>query len=404
MLIALSLLNMMGMSMLIPVMPFVVQQYLPAGGNMALWVGILESINAVCAFLVAPVLGGLSDRIGRRWIIIGSAFGAALGYAVFGIGGALWVLVVGRIVQGLTSGDMPALFAYAADITKPEERAKRFGLLGALFGIGMMVGPGLGGLLAAIDLQAPVFAAAGLSLVAAILGVFLLPESLAAHNRKSSIELSELNVFTAMRSAFKRTDLRGLLIAYVLVTIPFVVFSNNIGVAAYDAVGWSATQVGLLVSVIGVLDIVIQGGLLGLLLPRIGERAVVVSGIVTQAVGCLGIAIVAQGLPVAAVMAAGALIMASGQGFAQATTDALLSTSVSEAEQGWLAGVLQSLATGCQMLAPVLAGLVYSGLGHAVPYWAGLVMILAAALVFARTKTSTPGAPEDAARTSLPVA
>jgi len=120
------MLNVLGMGIIFPVLPFITLRYV-SGGSLALWVGVLESVNAFCAFLVAPFLGGLSDRIGRRPILILGAFGAALGYVLFGIGGALWVLIVGRIIQGLTAGDMPALFAYVADITPAGDRAKRLG-------------------------------------------------------------------------------------------------------------------------------------------------------------------------------------------------------------------------------------------------------------------------------------
>ena len=186
--VALTMLNVLGMGIIFPVLPFITLRYV-SGGSLALWVGVLESVNAFCAFLVAPFLGGLSDRIGRRPILILGAFGAALGYVLFGIGGALWVLIVGRIIQGLTAGDMPALFAYVADITPAGDRAKRYGFLGALSGIGFMVGPALGGLLAKISLSAPIFATAAVAALVGVISLVILPESLAAENRSSKLSL-----------------------------------------------------------------------------------------------------------------------------------------------------------------------------------------------------------------------
>ncbi|MET0861891.1 MAG: MFS transporter, partial [Microbacterium sp.] len=187
MLIVLTMLTVIGMTVVLPVLPFVVLQYVGNESDLAIWVGVLEAINGLCAFLVAPFLGRLSDRFGRRPVIIAAAFGAAFAMTLFGIGGALWVLVLARAIQGLTAGDMPALFAYLADITPPEERARRFGILGALSGIGMMIGPALGGLLAAVSIDLPVFLTAGVSLTVAILSIFLLPESLRPGNRIASI-------------------------------------------------------------------------------------------------------------------------------------------------------------------------------------------------------------------------
>ncbi len=177
MLIVLTMLTVIGMTVVLPVLPFVVLQYVSHESDLAIWVGVLEAVNGLCAFLAAPFLGRLSDRFGRRPVIIVAAFGAAFSMALFGIGGAIWVLVLARVIQGLTAGDLPALFAYLADITPPEQRAKRFGLLGALSGIGTMIGPGIGGLLAAVSLQLPVFLTAAVALTIAILSIFLLPRA-----------------------------------------------------------------------------------------------------------------------------------------------------------------------------------------------------------------------------------
>lgn len=395
-LVAITLLNSAGMSVVFPVLPFVTLRFVPDEASLAIWVGVLESVNALCAFLVAPFLGALSDRIGRRPIVIIGAFGAALGYALFGIAGALWVLVLARVIQGLTAGDMPALFAYLADITPAEDRAKRFGLLGALSGIGFMVGPAVGGLLATVSLEAPVFATAAVAVLIGLLSIFVLPESLAEENRSPKLVVTGLHPFKAISDAFSRKSLRPLLIGFTLITVPFVFFSSNISVVALDAVGWGPTQIGLLLAAIGVLDIVVQGGLLGILLPRIGERGIVVAGVVGQAIGCLGIALAASVLPLPWVLAAAALVLASGQGGMTAALDGMMSGVVGADEQGWFAGSVSSLTSALQMISPLLAGWMYGALGHSSLYWVGFVMIVLAGVVFTRSVPSRTSAVAEA--------
>lgn len=389
MLVVLTMLTTAGMTVVLPVLPFVVLRYVPHS-HLALWVGVLEAVNGLCTFLVAPLLGALSDRIGRRPIIVVAAFGAAVGYLLFGIGGALWVLVLGRIVQGATAGDLPALFAYLADITPPEQRARRFGLLGALSGIGTMVGPALGGLLAAVNVDFPVFVTAAIAAVIGVISLVLLPESLPAERRTRTVRLGDLHPLRVLTGAFARPELRGLLVGIVLVTVPFSFFVNNFSVLALDSLTWTPTRIGLLTAVVGVVDIVIQGGLLGLLLRRHGERGVLLGGIVTQAVGMLCLAVVASVLAQPWLFVIGTLVLAAGQGAAQATMDGVASNAVDGDEQGWLAGAIQSITAGVGVVAPLLAGALYASINHAAPYAVGLVMMAAAVLVLARARVASP--------------
>jgi len=390
MLIVITMLTMAGMTVVLPVLPFVVKQYVPDHGSLAVWVGLLETVNALCAFLVAPLMGRLSDRYGRRPVIIVAAFGAVIGYLLFGIGGSIWMLLLGRIVQGLTAGDLPALFAYLADITPPEKRAQRFGLLGALTGIGTMIGPALGGLLASISVQAPVFVTAAIALVIAVLSIFVLPESLKPANRSARLEVRDIHPFSAFKDVFARRELRGLILGLILTAVPFGFFVNNFSVLALDSLGWNATFIGFTTAAVGIIDIVIQGVLLGVLLPRIGERGVVVAGIVAQALGLLALAIVGSVFAQPLVFVVGTLVLAAGQGAATATMDGILSNSVGDDEQGWLAGATSSLQSAVGMVAPLVAGGLYATIAHSAPYWLGLVMMAAAAVVLARAKFASP--------------
>ena len=384
MLVVLTMLTVIGMTVVLPVLPFVVLQYLGDERDLATWVGVLEAINGLCAFLVAPFLGRLSDRFGRRPVIIAAAFGGALSMALFGVGGALWVLVLARVIQGLTAGDLPALFAYLADITPPEKRAQRFGLLGALSGIGMMIGPAVGGLLAAVSLQLPVFLTAAVGLTIAILSIFLLPESLQSQNRAKAITLRQVQPFAVFKDAFGRKELRALLIGFGLLALPFGFFVNNFSVLALDSIHWGPTQIGLLTAGVGIIDILIQGVLLAILLPRMGERGVIVSGIVTQMVGLAGLALVASILAQPWVFIVGALLLAAGQGASQAAMDGAMSNAVGDDEQGWLGGATQSLNAAMSTVAPLLAAALYTLVSHAAPYWLGVALMAVAAIVVMR--------------------
>jgi len=384
MLIVLTMLTVIGMTVILPVLPFVVLRSVGDENQLAIWVGILESINGLCAFLVAPFLGRLSDRFGRRPIIVAAAFGAAIAMTLFGIGGALWILVLARAIQGFTAGDLPALFAYLADITPPEQRARRFGILGALSGIGMMIGPAVGGLLAAVSLTLPIFITAGVALTVAVLSIFLLPESLKPQNRISAITVRDAMPFTVFTTAFRRRELRGLLIGFALLALPFGFFVNNFSVLALDAIQWGPTAIGLLTASVGIVDILIQGVLLGVLLPRIGERGVIVGGIAAQAVGLVSLALVASLFAQPWVFIVGALLLAAGQGASQAAMDGAMSNAVGDDEQGWLGGVSQSLNAAMSTVAPLIAAALYATASHAAPYWLGAAILVVAAIVVGR--------------------
>jgi len=180
-----AFLSVMGIGIVIPVLPFIVQKYMPGASNeaIALNVALMLSLYSVCQFFAAPPLGALSDRYGRRPILLFCLLGSAIGYLLFGIGGSLTILFIGRIIDGLTGGDISTIFAYIADITKPQDRGKIFGIIGATVGVGFMLGPSIGGFVSLINLSAPFYLAAGLTLLSMIFGYFVLPESLKKENR-----------------------------------------------------------------------------------------------------------------------------------------------------------------------------------------------------------------------------
>lgn len=375
-----------GMTILFPVIPFITRQYVSDPSVLALWVGILSSAYALCAFFSAPFLGKLSDRVGRRPVLVISLFGSVVGYVLFGIGGAIWVLVLSRVIDGLTAGNTSTIFAYVADVTPPEERASRYGLLGAIGGIGFMVGPALGGLLTNFGLAVPVFFTAGITAFIALLSIFLLPETLAPENRskKMTLSLGEILPFRSISNAFKRVEVRPLLFVFILAAIPNVFFETNVNVLGIDAVGWGPIQIGLLISAVGVLDIIVKGVLLRVFLKWIGERGVVLAGLAGMTIGCAALALVAGFLPVVWLIVAGGLLLPGAEGGMQAALRGLLSNAVAPDEQGWISGSRESLSSAIAVLAPLMGGWIYSEVGHATPYWIGVVLILTAIFIGAR--------------------
>lgn len=189
-----------GFSIIMPVVPFLVQPYISNPGEQAIVVTLLTSVYAVCVFFAAPALGALSDKYGRRPLLLVCLLGSAIGYLVFGIGGALWVLFVGRIIEGITGGSIGTIFAYFADIIPPEQRTKYFGWVSAVVGVGTVIGPTLGGLLAKFGYSVPMYFGAIITLLNVVYGFFFMPESLDKNNRLKEITLVRLNPFTQLAS------------------------------------------------------------------------------------------------------------------------------------------------------------------------------------------------------------
>src|SRR6478736_1026923 len=184
--IGLTVLNAVGMTIVLPLFPFLIGSYVPEA-RVAVVLSALVSVFALCQFLAAPLFGALSDRYGRKPILIISLLGSVVGYALLGIGGALWILFLGRIIDGLTAGNQSALFAYIADSTEPQERGQWYGYLGGAIGVGFMIGPAIGGLLGSTSITLPFFVTAGITLLSVILTAALVPESLPPEKRTTHL-------------------------------------------------------------------------------------------------------------------------------------------------------------------------------------------------------------------------
>lgn len=373
-----AVLDLLGLTLLMPVIPFLVRQY-EAG---AFYVTLMTVIYAAAQFLAAPLLGRLSDRYGRKPVLLICLFGSAIGYFLFGLGGALWVLLLSRLIDGVTGGNMSIVSAYIADVTPPEERAKNFGLIGMAFGIGFVFGPALGGALSQLSLAAPAFAAGILSLLAVLAGLIVLPESLPPARRATGrITAEDINPVASIWIMLRRSSLGILMLVFSLFTFAFDGINNIGGVFAIDKFAVSPLALSLLFVLIGVALGAAQG-MIGKLTPHFGEKRLAIVGFSVMA-----IAQVATFLAPAYWLWFPLQALASvAAGFIFPTMGAMIANSVSLDEQGQVSGVSTSLNGLMAALGPLAAGIAYDQVMPGAPYWVGAALFVIAALMLLRMK------------------
>ncbi|EYB66581.1 major facilitator superfamily transporter [Deinococcus phoenicis] len=366
-----------GLSLVFPVLPFIVAKYVPQVSQQAAMIGLLGAAYAFLSFFSAPVLGALSDAYGRRPILILSLLGSALGYLVFGIGGSLWVLFLGRIIDGLCAGGLGALFGYVADTTPEESRGKVFGQIGATVGAGFIIGPALGGLASHLSLSAPMFLAAGVCLLNVLWGLFVLPESLPAERRRTHFDASHLNPLRQLSGALSYPAVRRLITVSVLFALPMSVMQVTVVLLGRDTLGWGAAQTSTLFILIGASDIVGQGVILPFLLRLFKERGVAVLGLGLGTLGMLGLALLSI-FPHAALMYGSALAFALGEGIFNASQNALISIATPAEAQGQVQGGAEAFSSLAQIAGPLGGGQLYSRLGPGATYGTVAALGLAA--------------------------
>ncbi|HXR64495.1 MAG TPA: MFS transporter [Ktedonobacteraceae bacterium] len=376
-LIIVTLLNTMGMTIVGPVVPFMTLQHLNNPGDLAVVVAWLVSIYGVCQMIAAPGLGLLSDRFGRRPVLFVCLLGSAAGYLMFGLGGAIWVFFLSRIIDGLTGGNFSVLFAYIADITEPEERGKYFGLVGGFSGIGFILGPAIGGLLAGISYSAPFLAGTGVILLTLVWGFFFLPESLSKEHRVYTIRVRDLNPLSQIGSLFALANLRWLLVAAFLYGFPFAILQANLTILLKDSLGWDATAAGLVATVVGVVDILVQGLLVGKMLKIFGDIKLGIGGLALVAVSYVLMGLVSViASPVLVVV--GVVLFAGAGGLVENALRGLTSRLAGPRQQGLVGGAGQSMQSLAMILGPLVGGLLYAQFGHGTPYWFGALVIVLA--------------------------
>lgn len=390
------LIDVLSFGVIIPVLPHLVEQF--TGGDLASaarWVGIFGMTFAAVQFLSTPVQGALSDRFGRRPVILVSCLGLGLDFIVMALAASLPVLLLARIISGVASASFTTANAYIADVTPPEKRAKSYGMIGAAFGLGFVVGPMIGGWLGGIDLRAPFWFAAGLALLNFLYGLFVLPESLPPERRSARFELAHANPFGSMLLLRRYPQVFGLAAVVMLANLAHYVYPSIFVLFADYRFGWGPREVGWVLAAVGVMSIIVNAGLVGRVVRALGERRTLLLGL---GCGVTGFAIYAfagtpwlflAGLPVSALWA-----------LASPASQALITREVGPEVQGRIQGALMSLVSLAGIVGPLLFANVFALFisDHAPVEMPGAPWLLAALLLGAAFvvgwRVARPAAPQ----------
>ena len=353
------LVDILGYTIILPLLPF----YSERLGASPFVVGLLISTYAICQLVSGPIIGKLSDRAGRRPLLIVSQIGTLVGFLILSQATTLWVIFLSRIIDGLTAGNLSLAQAYIADVTEPHKRAQSFGIIGIAFGLGFLAGPAISGFLAGFGYAYPIYAAALLSATSIICTWTLLPRATPGHAGGSSDNPGPggrrlgLLEWSAYIEYFRRPGLRELLLEFFLFALCFSSFTSGFALFSERRFTWhdhpfSAKQVGYIFAYAGFLGVILQGGLIGRLVKWLGEPKLVKSGFLCTAIGygMLGfIYRIPQLLGITAVAS-------YGTGVLRPAVTSLITQKASKREQGVVLGLTQSLTSVAQIVAPLLSG------------------------------------------------
>ena len=349
-----AVLDILSMGLVIPVLPSLIEEFAGSDASAGIWNGAFVAMWAGMQFLASPVIGSLSDRYGRRPVILLSCAGLALDWMLMALAPNLWWLAVGRILGGLTSSSFTAIYAYMADITEPKNRARAYGLIGAAFSGGFVLGPVVGGFLGEIGPRAPFWAAAALSAMAFVYGLFILPESLPVEKRMN-FSWRRANPLGAMTLLLRHPELKGLAGVNFLLYFSHHVFSAIFVLYAMHRYGWGPREVGLLLAGVGLVDMVMQGVVIGPVTKRLGDRPTMILGLFGGAFGMAMMGWAPSGWWFALAMLPNSL-----WGLAMPTLQALMTRRVGDDEQGQLQGANNSVASIAGVASPLFFGWIYS--------------------------------------------
>ncbi|MBT3238361.1 MAG: MFS transporter [Rhodospirillaceae bacterium] len=378
--------DLVGFGLIIPLLPFYAEHFQAS----PMVVGFVMAVYSLAQFIAAPFWGRTSDRIGRRPVLLVTLAGGAVSYVMLGFADSLWLLIGARVLGGFMAGNISTAFAYVADITTPENRAKGMGTVGAAFGLGFIAGPAIGGILAGpdplnADFLTPSLVAAGLSLTALIMAFMLLKESLPEDVRQKLADTPPKKRSEQFRAALAKPNV-GLLIGLsFLATFVFAGMETTFAMWSERKFHWGPQQNGYLFAYVGLLVALIQGGLVGRLVRRFGEANLIVQGAVALAIGMLLIPF-SDGLPMLLIAMA---IVAYGFGIITPSMNSLISLQVGPGEQGGVMGVTRSATTMARVLGPAWAGTMFMVLGKDWPYFGGAIIMVVVVYLGIRAARST---------------
>jgi MFS transporter, DHA1 family, tetracycline resistance protein len=347
--------DVLALGIIIPVLPKLVEDFLRGDtARAAEFFGLFGTVWALMQFIFSPVLGALSDRYGRRPVILISCFGLGLDYILMALAPTLWWLFAGRVISGITAASYPTAGAYIADVTPPEKRAAGFGMIGAAWGVGFVMGPALGGLLGEVNPRLPFWVAAGLTLLNALYGLFVLPESLAPENRKA-FSLRRANPVGSLALLRSHPELLGLSLVNFTYMLAHQVLPSVFVLYTSFRYGWSERATGLSLAFIGVFNIVVQAGLVKRIVARFGERRALFAGLLC---GCAGYAI--YGLAPVGIAFLSAMPVFAFMGLVGPSAQGLMTRHVGPSEQGQLQGANSSIIGITGLIGPGLFTLTFA--------------------------------------------
>jgi DHA1 family tetracycline resistance protein-like MFS transporter len=350
------LLDMLALGVIVPVLPTLVTTFQHGDtAKAAETIGLYATVWALMQFVFSPVLGLLSDRFGRRPVILLSNLGLALDYVVMALAPTLAWLFLGRVFSGITSASVPTAIAYMTDVTPPEDRARSFGFIGAAFGLGFVVGPALGGWLGMQNPRLPFWVAGAMSFANALWGLFVLPESLPKERRRTRLDLSTANPLGTLALLKRHRELFGLACVNFLGWVAHEVYPVIFVLYAGYRYGWNERTVGSVLALVGAIGIVVSAGLVGPAVKALGERRTLLLGTL---LGAAGFALYGWA-PTAGLFLA-ALPVSGLWGLAGPASQALMSRRVSPSEQGELQGALGSVRSVAMLVAPSIFSLTFA--------------------------------------------
>jgi DHA1 family tetracycline resistance protein-like MFS transporter len=359
--------DLLGFSLILPLLPY----YAAAFGANGLVTGLLVASYAAMQFLSAPLLGRLSDRYGRRPILLVSIAGTFAGFLLLGFANSLWMLFASRIIDGLTGGNLSVAQAYITDVTEPKDRAKGLGLVGAAFGLGFIIGPASGGLLSQWGYAVPAFVAAGLSLINLVLVYFWLPESLTPEKRALMPERRPSVNLNALTVALRRPFTGSLLITRFFFGLAFAIFQTIFALYALERFHLTAAQTGYVLTYVGVLAVVTQGFLVGRITRRVREDILIGISVVVMALGLLGWALAPSVSLLLIIMAPTAV----AGGLLNTILTSTLTKAVEPQEVGGIIGLSTSIESLTRVIAPILGGYLLVAFGAWAPGLFGAIVL-----------------------------
>jgi len=378
--------DLVGFGIVIPALPYYVES--EAFRATPFEIGILFASYSLMQFIFSPILGHLSDKYGRRPVLFFSILGSAVGYLFIGLASVLWMVFVGRIIAGITGGNISTAQAYIADVTTKENRAKGMGLFGAMFGLGFIFGPAIGGILSRYGIGVPFLFAAVLSAVNAVLVVFILPETV-DKNAYKPLDGGK-NRIVQLFESLKDAQFGTLNAIYFFLVTSFSIMTYAFVLYTIERFGYTAEQNGYIFAFIGVLAIIFQGGLFAKLVTRFGENALMIAGCLVMAASLFAIPYIAPESGGLIALLVATAFLAIGNSMASPAATSLVSKVTNEAEQGKALGVMQSGASLARAIGPALGGvLLNNSLNHVDnftiqrTFWtASVIMIVAAVISF----------------------